>query len=236
MNREQLEQAEKETRAAYERAQEQINRFDPQIIAGEQRNPTPDDLKEYDGLMQQRDAANSLWERTRAALDERRTIRSRVERPRLRDGNPSTVRPDRDRRVCSNAAEPLADEVSVRVERPGLPLACGQHHLQRQSAVLEEDGIGQHGTGQGRLEIGDARVGAPQTHCQTGAVGTDTSRCARFVDGVLSAHDNGVLSEWQGQRCWRGTQHLAIHQNVSPGRHAGDLQQRRLRRRNVRCG
>ena len=35
MNREQLEQAEKETRAAYERAQEQINRFDPHIIAGE---------------------------------------------------------------------------------------------------------------------------------------------------------------------------------------------------------
>jgi hypothetical protein len=69
MNREQLEQAEKETRAAYERAQEQINRFDPQIIAGEQRNPTPDDLKEYDRLMQQRDAAKSLWERTRAALD-----------------------------------------------------------------------------------------------------------------------------------------------------------------------
>ena len=55
-------------------------------------------------------------------------------------------------------AEALAGETAVWVECPGLLLAVGQGHLQRQAAVLQEDDVIEHGARQRWLEIRDGRV------------------------------------------------------------------------------
>ncbi len=139
----------------------------------------------------------------RDVVDEgkRRTNGFRVPRPRLKGGHRLAVRTDCDRRLGTRGAEPRAGEMTVGVERPGLPLASWHHHLQHHPAVLEEDGVRQHGARQRRLEVRDDRVGAPEAQLQAGATGVQVDG-ARLVDGIWRAHDDGVPSGIYGKRGW----------------------------------
>src|SRR5207244_7143519 len=92
---------------------------------------------------------------------------------RLEHRDRLAVGPDRQRRVGDDIAEALAGETAVWVECPGLLLAVGQGHLQRQAAVLQEDDVIEHGARQRWLEIRDGRVRTAEAQVEARPAGPD---------------------------------------------------------------